>query len=96
MDSGTNKKAVTKEGRISMIRIAPWETILGAGLQLLSYLMFIVMGYSIGKMKHDSMLLCVKIDAVYDEFIQEGGFDEPYQIALFKDLRDNIKWAISK
>jgi hypothetical protein len=79
-----------------MIRIAPWETILMIGLRLLSYLMFIGMGYFIGRISKDNIVLLDKIDAVYDEFIQEGGFDEPYQIALFKDLRDNIKWVISK
>jgi hypothetical protein len=78
-----------------MIRIAPWETILMTGLHLLSYLMFIGMGYFIGRISKDNIVLLDKIDAVYDEFIHEGGFDEPYQIALFKDLRDNIKWVIS-
>ena len=78
-----------------MIRIAPWETILGAGLQLLSYLMFLSLGYSIGKMTTQSKLF-EEVDAVYDEFVTEGGFVDDHMLALFKDLRDDIKWAISK
>jgi hypothetical protein len=79
-----------------MIRIAPWETILRAGLQLLSYLMLLGMGYFIGKMSRPKTKLLEEVDAVYDEFVTEGGFVDDYMLALFKDLRDDIKWAISK
>lgn len=36
-----------------------------------------------------------KADDVLREFIEEGGFDDSYQIALFKDLKENIVYELT-